>query len=243
MIAVVFDMDGVIFDTEAICRRAWHACAGKYNIQDVDALLIPCIGANKQHMRKVFHEQLGEDFPVEAFDRDAREGFLRIEREEGIPVKKGARELLSWLKEQGAVVGLASSTAHDIVVQELTDAGLVDYFQAITGGDQITHSKPDPEIYLKACEKLGIDPKDSLRRGRFLQRHPFRLLSRNEAPHGARPPASDRGDGRKSPPDLRRPSRSPRFPGRKIKTVPAELCDKEFPQRPATFRPLQKERH
>ena len=60
MIAVVFDMDGVIFDTEAICRRAWHACAGKYNIQDVDALLIPCIGANKQHMRKVFHEQLAK---------------------------------------------------------------------------------------------------------------------------------------------------------------------------------------
>lgn len=54
MIAVVFDMDGVIFDTEAICRRAWHACAGKYNIQDVDALLIPCIGANKQHMRQSF---------------------------------------------------------------------------------------------------------------------------------------------------------------------------------------------
>ena len=156
MIAVVFDMDGVIFDTEAICRRAWHACAGKYNIQDVDALLIPCIGANKQHMRKVFHEQLGEDFPVEAFDRDAREGFLRIEREEGIPVKKGARELLSWLKEQGAVVGLASSTAHDIVVQELTDAGLVDYFQAITGGDQITHSKPDPEIFLKAASLLQV---------------------------------------------------------------------------------------
>ena len=162
MIAVVFDMDGVIFDTEAICRRAWHACAGKYNIQDVDALLIPCIGANKQHMRKVFHEQLGEDFPVEAFDRDAREGFLRIEREEGIPVKKGARELLSWLKEQGAVVGLASSTAHDIVVQELTDAGLVDYFQAITGGDQITKSKPDPEIYEKAGAALGADPGKTL---------------------------------------------------------------------------------
>ena len=225
MIAVVFDMDGVIFDTEAICRRAWHACAGKYNIQDVDALLIPCIGANKQHMRKVFHEQLGEDFPVEAFDKDAREGFLRIEREEGIPVKKGARELLSWLKEQGAVVGLASSTAHDIVVQELTDAGLVDYFQAITGGDQITHSKPDPEIYLKACEKLGIDPKEAYAVEDSYNGIRSRLLSRNEAPHGARPPASDRGDGRKSPPDLRRPSRSPRFPGRKIKGTVTKVQD------------------
>lgn len=76
--------------------------AGKYNIQDVDALLIPCIGANKQHMRKVFHEQLGEDFPVEAFDKDAREGFLRIEREEGIPVKKGARELAFLAERAGS---------------------------------------------------------------------------------------------------------------------------------------------
>ena len=161
MLAVIFDMDGVIFDTEAICLRAWRACAEKYNIKDMDALLMPCIGGNKQHMREVFREQLGEDFPVDAFDKDAQKEFRRIEREEGIPVKKGARELLAWLKENEATVGLASSTAYDIVVQELTGAGLVDYFHAITGGDQISHSKPDPEIYLKACEKLGIDPESA----------------------------------------------------------------------------------
>ena len=162
MLAVIFDMDGVIFDTEAICLRAWRACAEKYNIKDIDALLMPCIGGNKQHMREVFREQLGEDFPVDSFDKDAQKEFRRIEREEGIPVKKGARELLAWLKENEATVGLASSTAYDIVVQELTGAGLVDYFHAITGGDQISHSKPDPEIYLKACEKLGIDPESAL---------------------------------------------------------------------------------
>ena len=98
MLAVIFDMDGVIFDTEAICLRAWRACAEKYNIKDMDALLMPCIGGNKQHMREVFREQLGEDFPVDAFDKDAQKEFRRIEREEGIPVKKGARELLAWLK-------------------------------------------------------------------------------------------------------------------------------------------------
>ena len=112
-------------------------------------------------MRKVFHEQLGEDFPVEAFDKDAPGRFSQDRERRGNPCEKRHAELLSWLKEQGAVVGLASSTAHDIVVQELTDAGLVDYFQAITGGDQISHSKPDPEIYLKACEKLGIAPKEA----------------------------------------------------------------------------------
>ena len=56
MLAVIFDMDGVIFDTEAICLRAWRACAEKYNIKDMDALLMPCIGGNKQHMREVFRE-------------------------------------------------------------------------------------------------------------------------------------------------------------------------------------------
>ena len=79
----------------------------------------------------------------------------------GLPLKKGAVELLSWLKEQNALLALASSTKRSLVIQELTDAGLLDYFSVITGGDQISHSKPDPEIYLKACEKLGIDPKEA----------------------------------------------------------------------------------
>ena len=127
MLAVIFDMDGVIFDTEAICLRAWRACAEKYNIKDMDALLMPCIGGNKQHMREVFREQLGEDFPVDAFDKDAQKEFRRIEREEGIPVKKGARELLAWLKENEATVGLASSTAYDNVVAVLDTR---DYFRA-----------------------------------------------------------------------------------------------------------------
>ena len=61
MLAVIFDMDGVIFDTEAICLRAWRACAEKYNIKDMDALLMPCIGGNKHHMREVFREKLGEE--------------------------------------------------------------------------------------------------------------------------------------------------------------------------------------
>lgn len=99
MLAVIFDMDGVIFDTEAICLRAWRACAEKYNIKDMDALLMPCIGGNKQHMREVFREQLGEDFPVDAFDKDAQKEFRRSgERRRNTGGKKAPEELLAWLE-------------------------------------------------------------------------------------------------------------------------------------------------
>lgn len=114
------------------------------------------------------------------------------------------------------MVGLASSTAHDIVVQELTDAGLVDYFQAITGGDQISHSKPDPEIYLKACEKLGIDPKEAYAVEDSYNgiRSAFSAGMKPLMVPDLLPPT---GEMEEKPTGLRRPSRSPRFPGRKIK--------------------------
>ena len=161
MLAVVFDMDGVIFDTEALCRRAWFACSGKYGIKDVDSLLIPCIGGNRNRMVEVFENALGKDFPTMEFLEDTRCMIRKYGEEEGIPVKKGARELLAWLKQQNAIVGLASSTSYETVVQQLKDAGLLDFFQAIVGGDQIAKSKPDPEIYHEASRKLGIHPADA----------------------------------------------------------------------------------
>lgn len=161
MLSVVFDMDGVIFDTEVLCRRAWHACSGKYGVTDVDSLLAFCIGGNQERMVQVLKHVMGEDFPALDFLEDARREIRRLWDEEGIPVKKGAKEILDWLKQQNAVVGLASSTEHDTVVSQLGNAGLLDYFQAVVGGDQITRSKPDPEIYQKACRKLGICPEDA----------------------------------------------------------------------------------
>ena len=162
MLSVIFDMDGVIFDTEMLCRKAWHSMEEEYGIsaEKMDQLLILCVGTNRAHMVKTFLEQLGNDFPVERFLDESMDRIAALGAS-GLPLKKGAVELLSWLKEQNALLALASSTKRSLVIQELTDAGLLDYFSVITGGDQITHSKPDPEIYLKACEKLGIDPKEA----------------------------------------------------------------------------------
>ena len=147
MIQIVFDMDGVIFDTEALCQKAWRTVGEErgISIAEIDELLKLCIGSNQQH------------FPVQCFLSEAAEQ-IQLLANEHLLLKKGAEELLKWLKEQKATVGLASSTASPIVKKYLEKAGLTEYFQIIIGGDQVIHSKPDGEIYQKACAALGTDP-------------------------------------------------------------------------------------
>ena len=103
----------------------------------------------------------GPDFPYEEFRKDTSNRFHEIEETEGLPVKKGARELLSWLKESGANVGLASSTRSETVIRQLTHAGLIQYFDVIVGGEMAKKSKPEPDIYLEACKRMGITPESA----------------------------------------------------------------------------------
>lgn len=144
MIQIVFDMDGVIFDTEALCQKAWRTVGEErgISIAEIDELLKLCIGSNQQHMTEVLREKLGVDFPVQCFLSEAAEQ-IQLLANEHLPLKKGAEELLKWLKEQKATVGLASSTASPIVKKYLEKAGLTEYFQIIIGGDQVhTPARP-----------------------------------------------------------------------------------------------------
>ncbi|MBQ6441255.1 MAG: HAD family hydrolase, partial [Lachnospiraceae bacterium] len=77
-----------------------------------------------------------------------------------IPMKAGVIELLEYLQEQGIRIGLASSTRKDIVERELADAGILHYFESVTGGDVVKISKPNPEIYLIACDKMQESPEE-----------------------------------------------------------------------------------
>ncbi|MBQ9306221.1 HAD family phosphatase, partial [Butyrivibrio sp.] len=78
-----------------------------------------------------------------------------------LPIKAGVKEILEYLKAENVRCAVASSTRKAVVEAELRDAGLIDYFEEIVGGDSVKVSKPDPEIYLIACDKLKVDPKDS----------------------------------------------------------------------------------
>ena len=104
---VIFDMDGVIFDSEHVCERCWEDYKEKYKLKDAKGMFHACIGTTIEKTKETMFRFEGPDFPYEEFRKDTSNRFHEIEETEGLPVKKGARELLSWLKESGANVGLA----------------------------------------------------------------------------------------------------------------------------------------
>ena len=159
--AVIFDMDGVIFDSERMVLACWEQLAEKYHLTRMREAYIPCIGVNDVRMKEIMETFYGEHFRYADFRQEASGLFQEMVGREGLPVKKGVRELLAYLREQEVPVGLASSTRLAVVTEELQQAGLYDYFQAVTGGEQLKRSKPEPDIYLTACEKLGVKPSDA----------------------------------------------------------------------------------
>lgn len=156
---IIFDMDGVIFDSEIIGLESWIKLGNRYGLKDVEYNAKKCIGRSTKDTMKILDEAYGDKVSIEKLYGECKEVFQKIIAERGLPIKTGAKELLKWLSDNGVKVGLASSTSHDTVVKQLSDAGLIDYFQIIIGGDMIENSKPSPEIYLLACEKLGVNPK------------------------------------------------------------------------------------
>ena len=156
--AVVFDMDGLIFDSERLVLDSWVEVGKKYNIEDIEEVFRSCIGTNKVKTREIVDSHYGKDFPYDSFSAEASAIFREWVKKDGLPVKPGVQNTLMILKERGIPLGLASSTRVALVTEELKEAGLYDYFQVVMGGDQLKRSKPEPDIYLMTCEKLGVDP-------------------------------------------------------------------------------------
>ena len=159
--AVVFDMDGIIFDSERLVIECWKETADKYGIMDIERTCEACLGVNATETREIFKRFYGQDFPYDEYKKEMSELFHGRYDGGRLPTKVGVKELLEYLKVQGIKVGLASSTRKAVVVQELTDAGLIGYFDVVVGGDMVRKSKPDPEIFLKACEELEVAPQEA----------------------------------------------------------------------------------
>lgn len=155
---VVFDMDGVIFDSERLVVLCWQEIAKKYHIANIEAPCRACLGMNREATKQYFLNVYGENFPYDTYKQEMSDLYHSRYSGGRLPLKSGIREILFWLQANKIPVAVASSTRRVVVEAELRDAGLLPYFNQVICGDMVSHSKPDPEIFLTACEKLGVDP-------------------------------------------------------------------------------------
>lgn len=164
MFQVIFDMDGVIFDSENTFLSCWLEAGARHGMEPelVRRTYMQCIGTNSNQTaeiyRKAFLARLGETDMHRMWDDSVALHRARYSGE-NMPIKPGVREILTFLKAAGVPVGIASSTQKRKVEQRIRTAGLDDYFVGAIGGDAVKISKPNPEIYLLACETFGFAPE------------------------------------------------------------------------------------
>lgn len=160
MKTVIFDMDGLMFDTESVFIKAWDYAGEKIGVGKAGYMTIKTLGMNAALSRKVWMEEFGDQYDEQALRKYTKEFLANYYKENKVPVKKGLYVLLDYLRRQNYKLAVASSSPEWEVESHLKDAGVFDYFDVIICGDMVSKSKPDPEIYLKACELLGERSED-----------------------------------------------------------------------------------
>lgn len=157
--AIVFDMDGVLLDSETVCDRTWAMAFKELGLSVDNSILMDCIGCNKVDSARILREHLGQNFNSERFLERTSYFFHQIEGTEGVPLMPYVTEALEYLSKK-YVLCVASSTREESVRRLLTKGGIINYFKTFTTGDMVTHSKPNPEIYLMACKSIGFEPSE-----------------------------------------------------------------------------------
>ena len=160
--AVIFDVDGTLLDTERIYMQAWKEAAAEQGYVMPDELLRKTRAVDAKVAAQIFEEEIGNGFSYQK-TRPIRVRIAEeiIERESPI-LKPGVLELLSFLREKGIRLSVASSTKTKTTTEHLQINGIADWFEVIVGGDMITKGKPNPDIFLKAAELLGETPENCI---------------------------------------------------------------------------------
>jgi HAD superfamily hydrolase (TIGR01509 family) len=156
--AVLFDMDGLLLDTEAGSRDLWVRVAAEFGYVLSHEAYAPVIGTNAAGTIAILRRALGSDAPVERMLRVKQERAAAQVIDGDIRAKPGVDALLDTLTARGVTYAVATSTAHAVARSKLSAAGYGSRFATLIGGDQVARGKPAPDLFLAAAQALGIDP-------------------------------------------------------------------------------------
>ena len=157
--AVVFDMDGLMLDTESINRMAWQGAAVELGHTLDDAFYLTLLGRTTVDCEARVQHQCGAAFPMGEF-RARRRVLWRARVDQGITIKPGLVELLAFLEARDVPMAVATSSHTMAAESSLGSANLRSRFEVVVTGDQVVQGKPAPDIYLEAARRLGVSSRE-----------------------------------------------------------------------------------
>lgn len=160
--AVIFDMDGLMIDSERVTFEGYQHVLKKDNLTMSEETYKTLLGKTVKAVYELFASDYGDQYDVDQVIKEVHQYIADRFENDGVPLKKGLLELLKYLKENNYKTIVATSSHRSRVDLILKQAKITEYFDDSICGDEVTHGKPDPEVFLKACQKLNVSPDEAL---------------------------------------------------------------------------------
>lgn len=155
--AIIFDMDGLMIDSERVTFECYQERLKDMNLTMDEEFYKTLLGKPIKGIYQRFYDVYGNDFPIQNVIQDVHQLMAERFETEGVPVKKGLVELLHYLKDNNYKTIVATSSNRDRVDKILAQAKITEFFDDSICGDEVTKGKPNPEVFLKSCQKLGVN--------------------------------------------------------------------------------------
>lgn len=159
--AVIFDMDGLLLDTEQLYRKAFIAAASRHGFVMSETFYQKMVGPSLDECFAIIAAHFGREFPLADYKRDCLTGLEELVSA-GIPVKPGAQELLDEVARRGLPSAVATSTMRTIAEDHLRRAGVLQRCNTVVTRDDVERGKPAPDLFLQAARTLGVGPQRCL---------------------------------------------------------------------------------
>ena len=160
--AIIFDMDGLMIDSERVTFECYQERLKDMNLTMDEEFYKTLLGKPIKGIYQRFYDVYGNDFPIENVIQDVHQLMAERFETEGVPVKKGLVELLHYLKDNNYKTIVATSSNRDRVDTILAQAKITEFFDDSICGDEVTKGKPNPEVFLKSCQKLGVNVDEAI---------------------------------------------------------------------------------